>query len=197
MANSSNSNSSAQFHTIQREIDVLDLIPSSSSPIIIADYGCAHGSNSIYAMKWIVDYLKQINRSFWIILNDSSSNDWSTVFHLLNDDQTYFGLANGRSFDDQYMWRIEIEKDVDLRWRRSSKERAFPFEWRLNLKHICKVKIVDLENLWLARDHLVRSVEHFQICSVIDEKNDQWKEFLFKQIRWKNKTKNCLKGRRK
>ena len=110
MTNSYNSNSSAQFHAIEssipfieKGIDVLDLIPSSF-PIIIADYGCAHGSNSIYAMKLILDYIKQtkqINRSFLIIHNDLSSNDWSTVFNLLNDDQTYFGLANGRSFYEQ------------------------------------------------------------------------------------------------
>ena len=110
MADSYNSNSSTQFHAIQssipfieKGIDVLDLV-ASSSPIIIADFGCSHGVNSIYAMKLIIDYIRQrksIDRSFLIIHNDLSSNDWSTVFNLLNEDQSYFGLSNGRSFYEQ------------------------------------------------------------------------------------------------
>ena len=48
-------------------------------------------------MKLILDYIKQsksIDRSFLIIPNDLSSNDWSTVFNLLNEDQSYSGLCN-------------------------------------------------------------------------------------------------------
>jgi hypothetical protein len=110
MAKSYNSNSLPQLLAIQssipfieKAIDVLDIVPSSF-PIIIADFGSSHGANSIYAMKIIIDYikkLKQTNQSFLIIHNDLPTNDWTSVFNILNDDKTYFGLANGHSFYEQ------------------------------------------------------------------------------------------------
>jgi hypothetical protein len=110
MTGSYNSNSFPQFVAIQssipfiqQAIDVLDLIPSSF-PIIIADFGAAHGANSIYVMKIIIDYLnqtKKTDRSVLVIQNDLATNDWSSVFNLLNQDRTYFGIGNGRSFYEQ------------------------------------------------------------------------------------------------
>jgi hypothetical protein len=110
MAGSYNSHSYPQFVSvqstipfIQQGIDALDLIPSSF-PIIIADFGAAHGANSIYAMKIIIDYLKQTKKSdqsVLIIHNDLPTNNWSAVFNLLNQDKTFFGLASGRSFYEQ------------------------------------------------------------------------------------------------
>jgi hypothetical protein len=111
MVGSYNSNSSPQLALIQssmtfieKAIEVLDIIPSPF-PLIIADFGSSHGSNSIYVIKLIIDFiekLKKIERSFLIIHNDLPTNDWKSLFDVLNhQDKTFFGLANGRSFYEQ------------------------------------------------------------------------------------------------
>ncbi|CAF1035625.1 unnamed protein product [Adineta steineri] len=109
MAGSYNLNSRPQMAAIEaslpfiREgIDVLD-ISSSSTPLIIADFGAAHGLNSMYAMKTIIQYLKESkkiddNKQIIVIHNDLPTNDWTSLFELLNKDNLYFGVANGRSF---------------------------------------------------------------------------------------------------
>ncbi|CAF1075365.1 unnamed protein product [Rotaria sordida] len=90
---------------IQQAIDVLDLSSLSSTQLlIIADFGSSHGLNSMYAMKAIIEYFKKSKneqRSFLIVHNDLSTNDWTILFDLLNKDSSYFGLANGRSFYEQ------------------------------------------------------------------------------------------------
>ena len=87
---------------IREAIDVLD-IRSASSPWLIADFGAAHGRNSIYAMKMIIQSLKETKRiaeesEVLVVHNDLPSNDWSQLFDLLNAEKSYFGVANGRSF---------------------------------------------------------------------------------------------------
>ena len=87
---------------IREAIDVLDIC-SGSSPLLIADFGAAHGRNSILAMKMIIQCLKATNkirddREILVVHNDLPSNDWSQLFDLLNVDQSYQGVANGRSF---------------------------------------------------------------------------------------------------
>jgi len=90
---------------IQQAIDVLDLSNvSATQPLIIADFGSSHGLNSMYAMKAIIEYIeksKKEKRSFLIVHNDLSTNDWTILFDLLNKDGSYYGLANGRSFYEQ------------------------------------------------------------------------------------------------
>jgi hypothetical protein len=110
MGGSYNSNSLPQLSVIQssisfieQAIDVLDIVPSSF-PIIIADFGSSHGVNSMYAIKTIIDYIKRTKKaenSFLVIHNDLPTNDWTTLFNVLNQDRTYFGLSNGRSFYEQ------------------------------------------------------------------------------------------------
>ncbi|CAF0856886.1 unnamed protein product [Adineta steineri] len=87
---------------IREAINVFD-IQSSSTPVIIADFGSAHGSNSLYAMKMIIQCLREANKianekEILVIHNDLPTNDWITLFNLLNKDDTYYSLANGRSF---------------------------------------------------------------------------------------------------
>jgi len=111
MYGSYNSNSSPQLALIQssipfikKAIEILDIVPSSF-PLIVADFGSSHGSNSIYVIKLIIDYVKELNkteRSFLIIHNDLPTNDWKTLFDVANhQDKTYFGLASGKSFYEQ------------------------------------------------------------------------------------------------
>ncbi|CAF3129509.1 unnamed protein product [Rotaria sp. Silwood2] len=87
---------------IHEAINALD-IQSSSSPFIIADFGSAHGYNSIHAMKAIIQCLKETKkvndkRSFLVIHNDLPTNDWTIFFDLLNQDNSYYGVTSGQSF---------------------------------------------------------------------------------------------------
>lgn len=110
MAGSYNSSSSTQFNAVElsipfvrKAIEVLQ-IESPIFPIIIADFGCSHGANSIYIIKIIIDLIKQtkdIQSPLLVIHNDLPSNDWRTVFDLLNTDDSYCGLSSGRSFYKQ------------------------------------------------------------------------------------------------
>jgi hypothetical protein len=107
MSNNYNSNSSMQKFVVQSSIkfieeaiDVLDV----DSVDIIADFGCSQGLNSIYAMKAIINYLKKTNKYVkepFIFHNDLPTNDWRTLFQLLIEDNSYKGVASGRSFYEQ------------------------------------------------------------------------------------------------
>jgi hypothetical protein len=85
---------------IREGINALDGI----SVDIIADFGSSQGSNSISAMKTIINYLretKKIVKQPLVIHNDLPTNDWTSLFHLLNKDKSYNGVASGRSFYEQ------------------------------------------------------------------------------------------------
>lgn len=75
-----------------------------SIPLIIADFGSSHGRHSIQTMKIIIEYLKILKKLYsppLVIHNDLPTNDWTKVFHLLTEDNSYKGLANGCSFYKQ------------------------------------------------------------------------------------------------
>lgn len=77
---------------------------SSSTSLIIADFGSSHGRHSIQTMKIIIEYLKKINKFRgipFIVHNDIPTNDWTKFFQILNNDNSYQGLAAGRSFYEQ------------------------------------------------------------------------------------------------
>ncbi|CAF3390100.1 unnamed protein product [Rotaria socialis] len=108
MAGSYNQNSDPQLAIINLMIpyihlgiDELDISPLS---LIIADFGSSHGKNSIEAMKIFINYLQKTNKltaSPLVVHNDLPTNDWTTLFHLLADDKSYQGVANGYSFYEQ------------------------------------------------------------------------------------------------
>jgi hypothetical protein len=110
MGASYNSNSLPQLDAvessisfIQQAIDVLN-VDSSSFPVIIADFGSSHGNNSLYAIKTIIDFIKQSKKSessLLVIHNDLPTNDWTSLFNVLNQDKSYFGFSSGRSFYEQ------------------------------------------------------------------------------------------------
>jgi hypothetical protein len=86
---------------IRQAVNVLDT--QYSSPLIIADFGSAHGRNSMYVMKTIIQCLKETHKiedekQILVIHNDLPTNDWTILFDLLNKDNSYHGVANGRSF---------------------------------------------------------------------------------------------------
>lgn len=109
MTGAYNSNSSYQMVTmegsvpfIREAIDVLGIL-SSSNLIVIADYGSAHGLNSMYAMRKIIEYAratKKIDDTNQVLVahNDLPTNNWTPLFELLNQNNAYHGVAIGRSF---------------------------------------------------------------------------------------------------
>ncbi|UJR19465.1 hypothetical protein I4U23_022596 [Adineta vaga] len=109
MSDNYNLHSSPQLALIQSSISLIKKgieylhINESLSPIIIADFGSSHGMNSIYIMNIIINLIKEMKNikqeSFLIIHNDLPTNNWNSLFHLLNQqNQSYFSLANGCSF---------------------------------------------------------------------------------------------------
>ncbi|CAF3118444.1 unnamed protein product [Rotaria socialis] len=90
---------------IHQAIDALDIDNSFlSNPLIIADFGTSHGANSVYAMKLIINCLREKNklhREPLIIHNDLPTNDWKKVFQLLIDDNSYQAVVSGHSFYEQ------------------------------------------------------------------------------------------------
>jgi hypothetical protein len=62
------------------------------------------GSNSISAMKTIIEYFREIKKIVkqpLVIHNDLPTNDWTSLFQLVNKDNSYNGVAIGRSFYEQ------------------------------------------------------------------------------------------------
>lgn len=91
--------------TLQYVREAIDVFKtqSSSSPLLIADFGCAQGRNSMHVMKFIIQCLKKTNKikvdhEVLVVHSDLPTNGWTTLFDLLNQDNSYYGVANGRSF---------------------------------------------------------------------------------------------------
>jgi hypothetical protein len=109
MSEGYNENSRPQLETVDstiqyvhEAINVLDT-QNCFSPFIIADFGSAHGHNSMHVMKLIIQCLKETNKienekQVLVVHNDLPTNNWTTLFHLLNKDNSYHSVANGRSF---------------------------------------------------------------------------------------------------
>jgi hypothetical protein len=72
--------------------------------LIIDDFGASEGRNSVYVMKTIIDYLRKTKndmREPLVVHNDLPTNDWTSFFQLLIDDNSYKGVASDRSFYEQ------------------------------------------------------------------------------------------------
>lgn len=88
---------------VREAITALGIQHSPSMPFTIADFGSAHGRNSMHIMKLIIHCLKQNNKiedekHVLVIHNDLPMNDWTILFDLLNQDNSYYNVASGRSF---------------------------------------------------------------------------------------------------
>jgi hypothetical protein len=86
--------------------EAVDLFSSNSPLIIIGDYGSSHGLNSFHAMKMIIDYLRETNKltdnqQILVVHNDLATNDWKTLFEVLQEKKEYYGVASGKSFYEQ------------------------------------------------------------------------------------------------
>ncbi|CAF1158856.1 unnamed protein product [Adineta steineri] len=90
---------------VREAIDVLD-ISSSSTPLFIVNFGSAHGSNSIYAMKMIIQYLKEAKKidneeQIIAVHNGLPKNDWTSLFELSSEENSYSNAACGEPFYEQ------------------------------------------------------------------------------------------------
>ena len=87
---------------IRQAINALEI--EFSPLVIIADYGSSHGSNSRHAMEFIIQTLKEAKKidkdkqNILIVHNDLPTNEWSSLFEILNESSSYHGVASGRSF---------------------------------------------------------------------------------------------------
>ncbi|OBI10730.1 SAM-dependent methyltransferase [Mycobacterium scrofulaceum] len=98
-------------------------LPKPPQPIVIADYGAANGHNSLKPLSAAIAVLRRRTRHDHAILvahTDVPDNDFSALFHTLEDDpESYlhldgatFASSVGRSFYDQ----IVPSKTVNLGW---------------------------------------------------------------------------------
>ncbi|CAF0868051.1 unnamed protein product [Adineta steineri] len=90
---------------VRKAIDVLD-ISSSSTPFFIVNFGSVHESNSIYAMKMIIQYLKETKKidneeQIIAVHNGLPTNGWTSLFELTSEENSYSNAAYDQYFDEQ------------------------------------------------------------------------------------------------
>ena len=107
-----NENSFAQKSAVQSSTSYMHqaanaLNIDTSALVIIADYGSSHGVNSVHAMDLIIQALKETKKiadseqRILIVHNDLPTNDWPSLFETLDKNNSYYGVASGRSFYEQ------------------------------------------------------------------------------------------------
>ena len=100
------------------------VLDRSDRPIVIADYGSSQGTNSMAPMQVAIKNLRQrlgSSRSICVFHIDQPSNDFNTLFEVLDadpdsyvlDEANVFPAAIGRSFYETVL----PHGSVDLGWR--------------------------------------------------------------------------------
>jgi hypothetical protein len=98
-------------------------LPSSSNPIVIADYGSSQGKNSLSPMRAAIRCLRRRvgeERAIMVVHVDQHANDFNILFDVLHtdpqrytqDEPNVFPCAIGRSFYEN----VFPEGQVDLGW---------------------------------------------------------------------------------
>lgn len=96
-------------HASQITAQVLQAANSFPEPLIIADFGCSEGENSVTLFKQVIQELRNTSQKPVLIFHtDLPENDWTEFNRVLNNlDKSYLALANtssatiGRSFFNQ------------------------------------------------------------------------------------------------
>jgi hypothetical protein len=87
-------------------------LPKPPNPLIVADYGCSQGQNSLRPMGEAVSTLRErTERAVTVVHTDLPSNDFSSVFEVvstdpssyLRTDANAYALAAGRSFYEEIL----------------------------------------------------------------------------------------------
>src|SRR5512144_2380630 len=103
----------AAIPLFRQAAETVPLAPAPA-PIIIADYGCSEGHNSLLPMREAIAVLRQrigAIRAISVVHTDLPSNDFSALFESLETDpdsylrgeQATFPSAPGRSFYQQLL----------------------------------------------------------------------------------------------
>lgn len=103
----------AAIPLFRQAAETVPLAPAPA-PIIIADYGCSEGHNSLLPMREAIAVLRQrigAIRAISVVHTDLPSNDFSALFESLENDpdsylrgeQATFPSAVGRSFYQQLL----------------------------------------------------------------------------------------------
>jgi hypothetical protein len=98
----------AAIPLLRQAAETVPLAPAPE-PIVIADYGCSEGHNSLVPMRDAIAALRQrvgTSRTISVVHTDLPSNDFSALFEALESDpdsylrgeQATFASAVGRSF---------------------------------------------------------------------------------------------------
>jgi hypothetical protein len=85
------------------------VLPPSSNPVVVVDYGSSQGKNSLRPMRAAIGVLRRRlgdQSAISVVHTDLPGNDFSSLFHILEDDPesylrdqpTVFASAVGRSF---------------------------------------------------------------------------------------------------
>ncbi|CAF1502369.1 unnamed protein product [Didymodactylos carnosus] len=93
----------------------------------IADYGSSQGGNSLVAVQFIIEQLKQKyslpnDCSFIVVYNDLPENDWSILFKTVAASMpavNIYPLASGKSFYEQILPRDSLDfafTSTSLHW---------------------------------------------------------------------------------
>jgi hypothetical protein len=102
-------------------------LDATDAPLVLADYGCSQGVNSLAPMRAAIAALREgagPDRPIWVVHNDQPGNDFASLFGLLeNDSASYlrdeanvFAFAVGRSF----FKRVLPPGSVALGWSSNS-----------------------------------------------------------------------------
>ena len=103
----------AAIPLLRHAAETVPLAPAPE-PIVIADYGCSEGHNSLIPMREAIAALRQrvgTSRTISVVHTDLPSNDFSALFEALESDpdsylrgeQATFASAVGRSFYRQLL----------------------------------------------------------------------------------------------
>lgn len=101
---------------ISRKLD----IDFTSNLVSIADFGCSTGPNTFRAVQTIIDavehkYQKESNHEeieFQVFFNDSSTNDFNTLFKTLPQARRYFATGVPGSFFGRVLPRSSLHVGV-------------------------------------------------------------------------------------
>ncbi|XP_006291387.2 farnesoic acid carboxyl-O-methyltransferase [Capsella rubella] len=89
-------------------------IDSSLNLINVADFGCSSGPNTFNAVQIVIDAVEQKHKEkeFQVFFNDSSNNDFNTLFKTLPQGRSYFATGVPGSFFGRVLPRSSLHLGV-------------------------------------------------------------------------------------
>ena len=88
----------AAIPLLRQAAETVPLAPAPE-PVVIADYGCSEGHNSLVPMREAIAALRQrigASRAISVVHTDLPSNDFSALFEALESDPDFISAARRR-----------------------------------------------------------------------------------------------------